>query len=137
MVQARIAEFASDYKSCRSAAAACQNEPGRLQYDRTRSAELEHKDSHMERASYPKRALSAGIAMLAIGFVGAKFITQDEALVSGALTELKFELQPTKGGLVGAPPRLKVGKQTIDHLQKLMKEGRVIEVQGNGQLKIK
>jgi hypothetical protein len=91
----------------------------------------------MKRASYVKQALSAGIAVLAIGFVGAKFITQDEALVSGALTELKFELQAAKGGIVGAPPRLKVGKHTIDYLQKLMKEGKVIEIQAGGQIKIK
>ena len=84
-----------------------------------------------------RRMLLAGMAVLAIGFMGAKFITQDEALVSGALTELKFELQPPKAGLIGAPPRLKITAKTIEHLQKLMKEGKVIEIQGNGAVKVK
>jgi hypothetical protein len=64
------------------------------------------------------------------------FITQDEALVSSSLTALKFESLPGKPGVVGSPPKYKVTKQTIEHLEKLLKEGKIIEVQNNGSLKI-
>lgn len=83
-----------------------------------------------------KKLLSMLVAVAALGLMGAKLITQDEALVSGALRELKFESVPAKAGLVGAPPRLKVTKQTIEFLEKLAKEGKLVEVQGNGALKI-
>ena len=52
------------------------------------------------------------------------------------LAELKFESVPGKAGLVGAPPKFKITKQTLDHLEKLSKEGKLIEIQGNGSLKI-
>jgi hypothetical protein len=79
--------------------------------------------------------------ILLIGLItaslGANLITQNEALVSAALKELRFESQPTKGGVVGAPPRFRVTKQTIEHLDKLMKDGKAIEIQANGELKIR
>jgi hypothetical protein len=84
-----------------------------------------------------KNSLSAAIAVIALTLLGANYlITQDEALVSGALNELKFESVPGKPGVVGAPPKFKVAKQTIQHLEKLQKDGAIIEVQGNGALKI-
>jgi beta-lactamase class A len=84
-----------------------------------------------------KKTLSAAIAAVALTLVSANYlITQDEALVSAALGELKFEAVPGKPGIVGAPPKFKVAKQTIQHLDKLHKEGAIIEVQGNGAIKI-
>jgi hypothetical protein len=74
---------------------------------------------------------------LIMASLGANLITQNEALVSAALNHLKFESQPNKGGLVGAPPRFKVTKQTLEHLEKLMKDGKTIEVQASGELKIR
>jgi len=83
-----------------------------------------------------KKTLGMVVASVAVALMGAKLISQDAALVSGALTELKFEMAPGPPGLVGAPPKLKVTKQTIEFLQKLQKEGKVVEVQNNGALKI-
>jgi hypothetical protein len=84
-----------------------------------------------------KRFLCATVAVVAVSLLGARhLITQDEALVSAVLTELKFESVPGKPGIVGAPPKFKVTKQTIDYLEKLLKEGKIIEVEGNGSLKI-
>jgi hypothetical protein len=84
-----------------------------------------------------KKLPRAAIAFVAVSLMGVGYwITRDEALVSAALTELKFESVPPKPAVVGAPPKFKVTKQTIDHLQILLKEGKTIEVEGNGSLKI-
>jgi hypothetical protein len=84
-----------------------------------------------------KRFVCLAVAFVVLGLLGAKnLITQDEALVSAGLTMLKFESVPGKPGLVGAPPKFKVTKQTIEFLEKLAKEGKIIEVQGNGSVKI-
>jgi hypothetical protein len=84
-----------------------------------------------------KKFACLAFIVIALGSLGAKLITQDEALVAGALSELKFESVPGNPKLIGAPPQLKVTKATIEYLQKLQKEGKIIEVQGNGELKIK
>jgi hypothetical protein len=63
-------------------------------------------------------------------------ITEDEALVSSVLKELKFESAPNKPNVIGAPPRLVVTKKTLAHLEQLMKQNQTIEVQPNGTLKI-
>ncbi len=84
-----------------------------------------------------KKLLCAAVAFVAVGLLGANYwITRDEALVSAALTELKFESVPPKPAVVGAPPKFRVTKQTMDHLQVLLKDGKTIEVEGNGSLKI-
>jgi hypothetical protein len=83
------------------------------------------------------KVICVAVLFLAVGLLGAKsLITQDEALVAGALTSLKFESVPGKPGLVGAPPKLKITKQTIDYLEKLRKDERIIEVQNNGAIQI-
>jgi hypothetical protein len=86
-----------------------------------------------------KKFTYTAVAMLVLGSaLGAMFITQDEAKVSGVLTALKLESVPQKDPkLMGAPPQFKVTKATIEYLQKLEKDGKVIEVQGNGELKVK
>jgi hypothetical protein len=84
-----------------------------------------------------KRFLCVAVAGVALSALGANLlITQDEALVSGALSTLKFESVRPQPGLVGAPPKFKVSKATLDHLEKLHKEGKIIEVEGNGALKV-
>jgi hypothetical protein len=83
-----------------------------------------------------KKYLYAGILLTALTSLGANLITQDEALVSSVLAELKFESVPNKTGLIGAPPKFKITKQTLAYLEKLSKEGKVVEIQGNGSLKI-
>jgi hypothetical protein len=83
-----------------------------------------------------KKYLCAAIVVTALTSLGAKLITQDEALVSSVLAELKFESVPNKTGLLGAPPKFKVTKQTLTYLEKLSKEGKEVEIQGNGSLKI-
>jgi hypothetical protein len=68
--------------------------------------------------------------------LGANLISQNAALLSAALTELKLESVPGPPGLVGAPPKFKVTKKTIEYLEKLQKDGTIVEVQNNGSLKI-
>jgi hypothetical protein len=84
-----------------------------------------------------KKLACVAVAAVAVSLMGAAlYISQDQALVSGALGELKFESVAGKPGLIGAPSRYRVTKQTIDFLDKLAKEGKQIEVQPNGQVKI-
>ncbi len=84
-----------------------------------------------------KKLASVTVACVAIALLGANnLITQDEALASSVLTALKFKSVAGKPGVVGAPPKFEVTKQTIEHLEKMLKEGKVIEVQGNGSVKI-
>jgi hypothetical protein len=83
-----------------------------------------------------RKLLCAAVVLAALTSLGANLITQDEALVSGVLAELKFESVPNKTGLIGAPPKFKITKQTLTYLEKLSKEGNLVEIQGNGSLKI-
>jgi hypothetical protein len=84
------------------------------------------------------RVVLACAVVLVVGFaLGAMFITQYAGLVSAALTELKFEAQPGNPKLVGAPPQLKVTKATIEYLHKLQNDGKIVEVENDGSLKIK
>jgi hypothetical protein len=82
-------------------------------------------------------ALAIG-AVLTVGMLlGAMFITQNAGLVSAALQQLKFEELPGNPKLIGAPPQLKVTKETIDFLIKIQKDGKLVEVENDGSLKIK
>jgi hypothetical protein len=84
-----------------------------------------------------KRVFSLLVIAAALSSLGAAYwIAQDAALVSGALAELKFESVPDKSGLVGAPPKMRVTKDTVKYLKGLLKDGKVIEVQSNGAVKI-
>ncbi len=84
-----------------------------------------------------KRVVSLLVVTAALSSMGAAYwISQDAALVSGALTELKFESVPAESGLIGAPPKLRVSKATIQYLETLLKEGKTIEVQNNGAVKV-
>jgi hypothetical protein len=81
-----------------------------------------------------KRIASVLIAFTAIGLVGANLITEKQGIVAPAMEELKLELVKSK--VIGGPQRYKVTKATIDHLQKLMKEGKVIVLNNDGSLTI-
>jgi hypothetical protein len=81
-----------------------------------------------------KRIASVLIAFTAIGLVGANLITEKQGIVAPAMEELKLELVQSK--VIGGPQRYKVTKATIDHLQKLMKEGKVIVLNNDGSLTI-
>ena len=91
----------------------------------------------IERHETMKRVFSLAIGLLAL--TARRPIFLDHA-GRGArrrrVTTLKFESLPPPQGLVGAPPKFKVTKATILHLEKLLKEDKVIEVQGNGALKV-
>ncbi len=69
--------------------------------------------------------------------IGAMYITQNCALTTGNLNELKFEQQPNESKMVGGPQSFKVSKGTIEYLEQLMKDGKTIEVQNDGGIKIK
>ena len=78
------------------------------------------------------------VVLLIVGSsVGAMFITENAGLVGGALAELKFEALPGNPKMVGAPPQFKVTKATIEFLQKLQKDGKVVEVGNDGAVKVK
>jgi hypothetical protein len=84
-----------------------------------------------------KARYTLGVAMIALALAGANsLISEHAALVSGALDKLKFESVPGKPDLIGAPPKMRVTKKTIDYLQKLMKEGKTIEVGNDGSIEI-
>jgi hypothetical protein len=84
-----------------------------------------------------KTFLCIAAACGAIAFTGAAaLISQDQSLVSTVLTDLKFEPVAGKAGLVGAPPKFKVTKKTLAHLETLLKDNKSIEIQPDGKLKI-
>lgn len=83
-----------------------------------------------------KRSFTLAAALVAVALLGANLISQNAALLSAALSELKLESVPGSPGLVGAPPKFKVTKKTIGYLEKLQKDGTIVEVQNNGALKI-
>jgi len=84
-----------------------------------------------------KRALSivaaAGCVML---FGAAYYISETQAIVQSGLTELKFETVKAEGGLIGAPTRMKITKQTIQHLRELMKAGKEVTVAADGKITV-
>ncbi len=85
-----------------------------------------------------KKFAALFVAMVLIaGSVAAMFIAQDAALVGGALKDLKFEAVPGNPKVIGGPPQFKVTKDTIEFLQKLQKDNKIVEVENNGALKIK
>jgi hypothetical protein len=81
--------------------------------------------------------LCVTLAIVAIGLVAAKnLISQDAALISAGLRTLKFEPLAGKPDVIGAPPKFKVTRQTIEYLEKLRKDGATIEVQNNGSVSV-
>jgi hypothetical protein len=80
------------------------------------------------------------IALVVVCCMGAALITQNESLVSAGLKELKFESVPAPKvdgkSVMGAPPQFKVTKETIEFLTKLQKDGKVIQVDGDGKVEI-
>ena len=69
--------------------------------------------------------------------IGAMYITQNCAIVTGTLNELKFEQQPNQTKMIGGPQNFKVTKATIDYLQQLQKDNKTIEVENDGAIKVK
>jgi hypothetical protein len=83
-----------------------------------------------------KHLATSLVLFAAVASMGAYWITEDAALVSGALTELKFEKAPNTSGVIGGPVRMRVTKETLKYLESLLKDGKTIEVQNNGAVKI-
>ena len=84
-----------------------------------------------------KRVASGLLTVVACGLLGPNLlITQDAALVGGALSTLKFESAPGKEKVIGGPPKFKITKATLDYLTELHKSGKTIEVQNNGAIKV-
>ena len=84
-----------------------------------------------------KRFAYAAVALLAVVYRARCSLPRTRPW-SGRSTTLKLESVPQQDPkIMGAPPRYKVTKATIEYLQKLEKEGKIIEVQGNGGAKIK
>ena len=78
------------------------------------------------------------LLLVALGTsVGAMFITENAGLLSAALKDLKFEALPGNPKMVGAPPQFKVTNDPLDFLKKLEKDGKVIEIENDGSVKIK
>jgi hypothetical protein len=82
------------------------------------------------------KAICILIAGLAIGVMGANLLaTQVQAAVDSAMIALKFEVVPSSTGLTGAPATYKVTQRTVDHLAKLLKDGKTITVNTDGTIK--
>ena len=79
----------------------------------------------------------ATFTFAALALMGANLISQHQAIVEGALTELKLKQLPGPPGIVGGPAQFKVTKETIAYLQKLQKQGKVIEARPDGSIHIK
>jgi hypothetical protein len=78
------------------------------------------------------------LVLVALGTsFGAMFITENAGLLSAALKELKFEALPGNPKMVGAPPQFKVTNDTLDFLKKLEKDGKVVEIENDGSVKVK
>ena len=84
-----------------------------------------------------KRFLCVACAVGAIGaFGGAMYISETQAIVQSGLSELKFEAVKQQGGLIGAPGRFKISKQTIAHLESLMKQNKNVTVAADGKISV-
>ena len=85
-----------------------------------------------------RRIACVAVIGAALGSLGANLlITQHAAIVSGALTELRFKPLPGDPKRIGAPPRFKVTKATLDYLKKLESQNKIIEIQGDGSIVVK
>jgi hypothetical protein len=84
-----------------------------------------------------RKLLVVSVLCAAAGSLGTTLlISQDAALVSGALTALKFETLPGKPDVIGAPPKMRVTRKTLDYLGKLLKDGSTIEVGNDGSVTV-
>ncbi|MGD9721065.1 MAG: hypothetical protein AB7O59_03305 [Pirellulales bacterium] len=84
-----------------------------------------------------KRVALIAVALVALASVGANYlISQDAALAGGVLATLKFERVAPKPDVIGAPPKFKVSKQTIEFLTKAMKDGSIVQVNNNGSVEV-
>ena len=84
-----------------------------------------------------KKALCVLFAGLAIGAMGAHLlVTQVQAAVDSAMIAPKLEVVPSNTGLTGAPTTYKVTQRTVDHLTKLLKDGKTITVNPDGSVKV-
>jgi phage terminase large subunit-like protein len=71
-----------------------------------------------------------------VASAGAMYISQDAAKTGSILTQLKLQPIPGKPGVMGAPEQYKITDETIKYLQQMQKDGKVVEVQSNGEIKI-
>jgi hypothetical protein len=79
-----------------------------------------------------KKFLAASLALVAVSLTGASLlITQDQAIVSGIVEELKFEFEAPPRGIVGAPPVFKASKATLKFL-----EGKRFQIENDGSIKV-
>ena len=58
--------------------------------------------------------------------------TQNQALVSAALQQLKLERVPDPSGGLGGPQKLKVTKDTVEYVKSL--EGKTFVVDSSGEV---
>ena len=79
-----------------------------------------------------KRIACLVVACAAITLMG---LTEKQATVAPALETLKLEKVPSD--VIGGPMSYKVTKKTIEHLEHLMKEGKVLVLENDGALKVK
>jgi hypothetical protein len=78
----------------------------------------------------------SGLLLVVVAAVAVMGITREQSLVGSVLTTLKLESVPAKGGLIGGPQEYKVTQATVDHLQKLLKDGKTLVIDAKGELKV-
>jgi hypothetical protein len=82
-----------------------------------------------------KKALCGLFVVCALTLCGAaNLVSQFEALAIGVLNVLKLEQIPDRTGAVGGPAKFKITRQTINHLEKLMKEGKTLVANPDGSV---
>jgi len=82
-----------------------------------------------------KKVIGSLVAASALALLGARALTEHQAVASGVLQELQFEsVESDNPEIVGAPPQFRVTKKTIKHLQVLMKNNETITVDGDGNV---
>jgi hypothetical protein len=74
------------------------------------------------------------VAVGGVGFGANALVTQIQAAVNSALVELKFEPIEAKGGVIGGPSKFKVTQATLDHLAKVLEDGKTITIDSKGKL---
>lgn len=74
---------------------------------------------------------ASGLGLLFAGQENAAMATRDQALVSGAISELKLELIEENPQILGGPMKYRVTKETLKFLT-----DKTVTVEPDGSLKI-
>jgi len=81
-----------------------------------------------------KKLATLGIAMILLSSSAAWAITENQAMVAPLLKTLK--LKPIASEVIGGPMQYEITDETIEHLTKAKKAGKVIVLKPNGSIEL-